>query len=226
MIVGAPSRAGNGVGRAYIYQRKASKEWVLKKEIVPDSSTWTTDFGSKVVIENDLILIGDRYARSEDGMVYALYFNKNLGNWIKINPIWTDQIISHGLFGHDIDIYQNRAIIGSRDGNIAIEYLFDSSNLNWVSRQVFSPKKLQSNGRFGFSVKISDSKVFIGYPGYDQKGEVQVFDQGNYQWELKQTIAIDESEEGLFFGASLSINKDQLMTVSYTHLTLPTIYSV
>ena len=71
MIVGAPSRAGNGVGRAYIYQRKASKEWVLKKEIVPDSSTWTTDFGSKVVIENDLILIGDRYARSEDGMVYA-----------------------------------------------------------------------------------------------------------------------------------------------------------
>ena len=211
MIVGAPSRAGNGVGRAYIYQRKASKEWVLKKEIVPDSSTWTTDFGSKVVIENDLILIGDRYARSEDGMVYALYFNKNLGNWIKINPIWTDQIISHGLFGHDIDIYQNRAIIGSRDGNIAIEYLFDSSNLNWVSRQVFSPKKLQSKGRFGFSVKISDSKVFIGYPGYDQKGEVQVFDQGNYQWELKQTIAIDESEEGLFFGASLSINKDQLM---------------
>ena len=134
----------------HYYQRKASKEWVLKKEIVPDSSTWTTDFGSKVVIENDLILIGDRYARSEDGMVYALYFNKNLGNWIKINPIWTDQIVSHGLFGHDIDIYQNRAIIGSRDGNIAIEYLFDSSNLNWVSRQVFSPKKLQSKAGLVF----------------------------------------------------------------------------
>ena len=40
---------------------------------------------------------------------------------------------------------------------------------------------------------------------------MQVFDQGNYQWELKQTIAIDESEEGMFFGASLSINNDQLM---------------
>ena len=211
MIIGAPSRAGEGTGRAYIYQKSLDNKWTLKKEIIPDSKSWTTDFGTKVIIKGELILIADRYARNEDGMVYAMHLDKNSGNWNAINPIWTDQIISHGLFGHDMDIYNDRAIIGSRDGNIAIEYLFNSSSLNWKPKQVFSPMKLQSKGRFGYSVKLSDKKVFIGYPGFDKKGEVQVFNRDQNQWVLDQTIAIDGIQEELFFGASLSINENSLM---------------
>ena len=211
MLIGAPSRAGEGVGRAYIYQKTANNKWTIIKQILPDPKIWTTDFGSSVEIQDGLILISDRYARNEDGMVYAMNLDSETGKWIEIDPIWTDQIISHGLFGQDIDIHDNQAIIGSRDGNIAIEYLFNSTARRWESNTIFSPSKLQTKGRFGFSAKLIDNKAFIGYPGFDNKGEVHVYHRNQSGWGLNQIITHKDSQEQSFFGASISVDTDQLI---------------
>lgn len=215
MIVGAPSRAGDGVGRAFIYQKSEKNKWIMHKEIVPDMTDWTTDFGSTVVVKGGFILIGDRFAQNENGMVYAMHYNKNTNSWGAISPISSDNIISHGMFGHAIDINGNRAIIGSRDGNIAIDYVFDKNELDWVENHTFSPLKLQSDGRFGYSVSLLENKVFIGYPGYNQKGEVHIYglDEGN--WKNQQIITNASAVEKSYFGASVDAKNNRLAIGSF-----------
>ena len=211
LIVGAPSRAEGGVGRAYIYEKNTSNEWKLIHEIVPSSNQWTADFGSEVVVKGQFIMIGDPKARGEDGMVYAMHYDDRSKKWVEINNIWTDQIVDHGLFGHAIDIHDNRAIIGSKNGNIAIEYVYDELSNDWKTGKIFSPQKLQVSGRFGFSVKLTNNHLFIGYPGFQMKGEVQVFVRESNNWVLGQTLTDSSEEKELFFGASLGAKGDRLV---------------
>ena len=130
-------------------------------------------------------------------------YNRNTNQWSKISSISSSDIVSHGMFGHSLDINGNRAIIGSRDGNIAIDYLFDESSLNWIENHTFSPLKLQSDGRFGYSVSLLEDKVFIGYPGYNQEGEVHVYSLKENTWKNEQIIKVDSTPEKSYFGASV-----------------------
>ena len=215
MVVGAPSKAGAGIGRAFIYHRSQENKWLLKQEIVPNKSSWTTDFGSAVAINGNLILISDRFAKNEHGMIYAMHFNENTNKWNAVSPISSDRIVAHGMFGHAIDIEGNRALIGSRDGNIAIDYIFDETSLGWVENHTFTPFKLQSEGRFGYSVALLENKAFIGYPGYNQKGEVHVYSLDENTWKNQQIITSDLALEKSYFGSSIDAKGDRLAIGSF-----------
>ena len=215
LVVGAPSRAAAGVGHAYIYGKNSSNKWKLIQEVIPDVNQWTTDFGSEVVVKDQFIMIGDRNARDEDGMVYAMRYSEKSKKWVKIDPISTNQIVGHGLFGHAIDIHNNRAIIGSKNGNIAIEYLYDELSNHWIAGKVFSPQKLQKSGRFGYSVKLTDSHLLIGYPGFQMEGEVQVFARQSNDWNLIQTLSGSSEDKEQFFGSSLALNGSHLVVGNF-----------
>ncbi|MEL1229501.1 MAG: choice-of-anchor B family protein [Candidatus Neomarinimicrobiota bacterium] len=210
MIVGAPSRAEKGTGRAFIYRKSMTNQWNLVQEIIPNENDWTTDFGSEVVVSGRFMMIGDRYARDERGLIYAMRFDEKTNKWTKLDPVWSDQALSHGLFGHSIDIHDNHAIIGSKNGNIAVEYSYNEALNKWDHGQVFSPQKLQNSGRFGFSVELTDHHLFIGYPGFDRKGEVHVFTRESNTWDLNQTLSVSDDNKEQFFGASISFSDGDL----------------
>ena len=210
MIVGAPSRSEKGTGRAFIYKKSMASQWKIVQEIIPSGDQWTNDFGSEVVVSGRFLMIGDRYARDESGLIYAMRFDEKTNKWTKLDPIWSDQAISHGLFGHSIDIHDNHAIIGSKKGNIAIEYSFNDALNKWDHGQVFSPQKLQNSGRFGFSVELTDRHLFIGYPGFNRKGEVHVFTRESNTWDLTQTLSVSDDNKEQFFGASISFSDGDL----------------
>ena len=215
MVVGAPSKAGGGVGRAFIYLRTKNDKWVLHKEIIPSKKDWTTDFGSAVVVDGDYILIGDRFTNNENGAVYAMHFNQNSNSWVALKPISSKNIVSHGMFGHAIDVEEGRALIGSRDGNVAISYQFDETSLSWVEKHTFSPSKLQSEGRFGYSVALLKNKAFIGYPGYNQKGEIHVYSLEENTWKNQQIITSSLIAEKSYFGSSVDAKGDRLAVGSF-----------
>ena len=86
MIVGAPSRAEKGIGRAFIYKKSMTSQWNLVHEIIPNEDDWTADFGSEVVVSGRFMMIGDRYARDERGLIYAMRFDEKTNKWIKLDP--------------------------------------------------------------------------------------------------------------------------------------------
>ena len=210
LLVGSPNRGGKDSGKAFLY-KLINSSWTLIETIAPLSDTWTSDFGSKVIIKNGHILIADRYAANEQGMIFALALDRKNNTWEKVSPIKSSQIIDHGLMGNDIDIYNNRALIGARDANQAFEYIYDRETKEWKPGKVFSPAKLQSRGAFGFAVELDSNFAYIGYPGFNSRGEVQVFSLHSSQWQYHTSLFDKEATDQSYFGASISVNDSKLL---------------
>ena len=207
MIVGSPHRA-NIQGRAFLYQKDNIDKWTLIKTISPDSDEWTMDFGSEVSLGKDVILIGDRDVHHGEGKVFTLY--KDGEEWHKGSPINYHYINEDGHFGHSISIDEKKALIGSRDGNVAVQYDFDTITHSWTESHVFSPYYYQSNGRFGFSVELAGNYAIIGSPGFDKKGFIEIHQFENDSWAKVTKISNPEDEVGTYFGASIAMENNQI----------------
>ncbi|MBT4064233.1 MAG: choice-of-anchor B family protein [Candidatus Marinimicrobia bacterium] len=207
MIVGSPHRA-NIQGGAFLYQKNDTDKWTLIKTISPDSDEWTMDFGSEVAVGEDVILIGDRDVHNGEGKVFTLY--KEGEEWRTGSPLNYNYINDDGHFGHSISIDGQKALIGSRDGNVAVQYDFNTMTHSWTESHVFSPYYYQSNGRFGFSVELSGEYAIIGSPGYDKKGFIEIHKLENESWEKVTKISNPEDEVGTYFGASIAMENNQI----------------
>ena len=207
MIVGSPHRA-NIQGRTFLYQKDKNGNWLLIKTINPNSDEWTMDFGSEVAIGEDVILIGDRDVHHGEGKVFTLY--KEGEEWRTGSPLNYSYINEDGHFGHSISIDGQKALIGSRDGNVVVQYDFDTITHSWQQNHVFSPYNYQSKGRFGFSVELAGKYAIIGSPGFDKKGFVEIHQFENDSWAKVTKIANPEDEVGTYFGASIAMENNQI----------------
>ncbi len=210
MVVGAPHRAHLN-GRAFIYKRSTNNKWTLFQTI--DNSLRSEDFGSKVAISNSHILIGDRYVDEERGAVYAFTFETNTNTWVENSIITYNGIGPDGYFGHDLTIESDKAIIGTRNGNTAVYYQFE--NNIWEEKQVLTPDRYQTKGRFGFSVSINGNKAAIGYPGYDEKGLIEIYNLDGDTWSKIQTIHNPDDMKETFFGNDIAFDGDHLIAGHY-----------
>jgi len=212
MIVGSPHRA-NIQGRTFLYQKDKNGNWLLIKTINPDSDEWTMDFGSEVAVGEDVILIGDRDVHHGEGKVFTLY--KEGEEWRTGSPLNYNYINDDGHFGHSISIDGQKALIGSRNGNVAVQYDFDTITHSWTESHVFSPYYYQSNGRFGFSVELAGKYAIIGSPGFDKKGFIEIHQFENESWEKVTKISNPEDEVGTYFGADVSMSGDEILIGNY-----------
>lgn len=212
LVIGSPHRT-NSQGKAFLYQKGNNDKWTLLKIISPDITKWTMDFGSEVAIGKNVILIGDRNVEHSKGKIYTLY--KDGEDWLEGSPINYNNIAEDGFFGHSISIDGQKVLIGSRNGNVAVQYGFDAISHTWEQQHVFSPYNYQSNGRFGFSVELRDNYAIIGSPGYDQKGFIEIHKFENSSWEKVTKISNHEDEIGTYFGASIAMDKNKIIVGNF-----------
>ncbi|MDD9888226.1 MAG: choice-of-anchor B family protein, partial [Candidatus Marinimicrobia bacterium] len=218
MVIGAPHRVDN-IGRAYIYKKDSKNRWQYIETILPDGKGWSSDFGSKVVINDRHIIIADRYANEERGMVYTLAYDDEKKEWKKGKVIRNDQIPVDGYFGHDIAINGDRMLVGSRKANTVVAYSFSEE---WIQTQVLTPNKVQSNGRFGFSIALNDDMAVIGMPGYDNLGHIEVFNLNHGkgesgEWDYVETISNPKNSKGSYFGASMAMDDSEVVIGDYNN---------
>ncbi len=211
LIIGAPHRADN-TGRAFVYKRDQIGKWQLIQAVEPNISEWTSDFGSEVAVSEKYILIADRNVDLETGAVFTLVKNEESGDWEEGTVIKNTSIIEDGFFGHSIDIEGNQALIGSRNGNLAVSYTFADG---WKESHVFSPYYFQSKGRFGFSVDLNGDYAVISSPGFDEKGMVEIHKQSNGTWQKVLSINNPDPLDESYFGAAVSMNGDEILIGNY-----------
>ena len=173
MLIGAPHRT-DLVGRAYLYQKDYKDRWQLIEIISPSSENWTSDFGSQVKINDQHILIADQKFNQEKGSVFTMKLNLNTDRWELGNILSYEKMNQDGFFGYSMALNSDRAVIGSRNGNIAVEYQFDKTTEEWFQKQIFSPYQFQSKGRYGYAVDMNSEYLIIGSPGYDELGFIEI----------------------------------------------------
>ena len=214
MIIGAPHRT-DLIGRAYLYKRDYKSRWQLIETIVPEKSNWSSDFGSQVAINDHHILISDRNVELEKGAVLSMKLNPNTNEWESGATLSYQNMNEHGLFGHSIALINDRTVIGSRNGNVAIEYQYDQTTDMWLEKHIFSPYHYQNKGRYGFAVDLTSNYAIIGSPGYDEQGLVDIYQLVNNKWEKISSISNPESVNESYFGSSISMDDDYLIIGNY-----------
>tara|TARA_B100000929_G_scaffold271690_1_gene242735 strand:- start:100 stop:2727 length:2628 start_codon:yes stop_codon:yes gene_type:complete len=211
LIIGAPHRADK-TGRAFIYKRDQLARWQLIQVVEPNIREWTSDFGSEVAVSEKYIMIADRDAGLETGAVFSLVKNEESGSWEEGTVIRNTSINEDGFFGHSIDIEGDQALIGSRNGNIAVAYTFSEG---WKESYVFSPYYFQSEGRFGFSVDLDGDYAVISSPGFNNKGIVEIHRKSDETWERIISISNPDPVDESYFGADVSISGDEILIGNY-----------
>ena len=211
LVIGAPNRV-KSKGKTFLFKKNNFNEWIFQKVLTPKENI-SRDFGSTVYIDDKHILIADRYLNGNQGAVFSFF--KDDDQWVGISSLRNSSLGKDSFFGHSMDISANFAAIGSRDGNVVTEYIFDTKNNNWKQFNAIYPNRIQKKGHFGFSVAYYGEQLIIGYPGFENIGNIQIYSLSNGRREHYKTINSPNNIEGGFFGSSIDVANNQLAVGSF-----------
>jgi|GEM_PF-6755999 len=151
------------VGSAYIYEY-ADTAWVQAVRLVPDQPTIIESFGSDVVINGDVAMVGASGADNGETVAGGVYV------YNRIDEVWTltQKIVSSDgegsdQFGRNVDFEGNCAVVGAFNANKAYIFLFDGTT--WQEEAILTPSMGESENGFGFDVGVSDGNVIVGTQG-------------------------------------------------------------
>ena len=98
----------------------------------------------------------------------AYVFKYNGINWIEQTKLQLPDGQCLNQFGWDVDVYENKIIIGSPDGHWNITnghgnaYLFEFNGLRWILKAKLYSDNVEYGDHFGWSVAISDNAALVG----------------------------------------------------------------
>ena len=204
---------GENSGSAYIYQFDGTI-WSLEKKINSNSQQEDAHFGKSVAIFYDIVAIG-AYAEDTDlqNAGSATIFRLINNEWIEIQKIFSPNSNSYDFFGNDLDIYDDKLVIGS----YYADNIYDNSGsvflyeLNYgIFDLVLELNAYDSylNDNFGQSVSIYSNYVAVGAMDDDNgtnSGAVYVY-KINDDWTYDEIkLYPNDLQQYDEFGSSVSI---------------------
>ena len=209
IVVGAPN-ANSGQGNAYIFDLSGNQLGIITAS---DSSTTADDFGRRVAIGNEKIVIGDygndpgggANANALNAAGAAYIYDLDGSNEIKITA---SDGIGGDNFGDAVAVGSNRVVVGARrDGfDKGSVYVYDLSGTQLTK---ITASDGQAGDNFGFSVAIESNKIIVGSPLDDDNGSMSgalyVYDLDGTN-ESKITV-INTADDQLARSVSAGLNK-------------------
>lgn len=170
-------------GSAYIFERDTFGIWSEVKKIVASDRASNDNFGKKVAISGDYIIVGAEYEDEDtfglNTMIYAgsayIFERNSSGIWSQVQKIVAADRSANDYFGAAVSISGNYALIGAVNeyedsiGNNTVPgagsaYLFERNvNGNWMqSQKIVASDRGTNNDNFGCSSGISGGNLIIG----------------------------------------------------------------
>jgi hypothetical protein len=143
ILVGAREGGSNGCGQVYLF-RFNGFEWIEETIFTPENGMYADEFGHRVSIQEDVILVGsgadDDYGQNS-GSAYIFRFVNN--QWTRTKLRASDGA-AYDNFGLTVSLSGNKAIVGARshDENgvdAGAAYIFEIGNLLLVDDDGTSP---------------------------------------------------------------------------------------
>lgn len=219
-------------GAVYMFKLNEEGKWVKTQKIVLKERSATDNFGEKVFLYKDKMIVSAPYKTFNDskskGAVY-IYEQTNAGGWIQKNIIKNPESLSES-FGDEICISDSLLVISSKSTSTVYVY-----KLNKTNKWDFTVKLNASNTSdvgFGSSVFINDKWICVGaYGEFDHKietntalnsfrerkllgaGSVYLYkvDNGN-KCVFQQRIIPSDVKADMHFGNCLSMS-DRLLVI-------------
>ena len=212
-IFGSPGEAGFVDGAVHIFNQESNGSYSYNEKIVPPIPEQLGQFGHSLTLANEFLFIGspdvstysgsvDVFRRESNG---SYHFQESLNNNSKM----------FDSFGWDISVAgQTLAVssiqaINNGSGKISI---FENSGTNWnLTTSLFADDN-QSYDEFGYSIKISQSRLLVGAPQSDSvginSGAAYIFEKNATGWFQTSKLSPASLSAGDEFGYSVALGNN------------------
>jgi hypothetical protein len=120
--------------------------------------------------------------------------------------------------GEAVDIDGDYAIVGAPAymNNKGAAYVLKKNGNSWSVIALLKPEKYLGSEKFGFSVAIEGSTIFVGASGHNSKGAVYIFEKPDNGWtDMNETAKVELSASGNNrFGESVAVDDNTLIVGS------------
>ncbi len=175
VVIGAYAGV-NGIlaGSAYVY-RLENESWQSEAKLVPTDTGPDDRFGVSVSLSGDSALIGAP-RNGAGGIDGAAYIFQRVGSeWNEVARLFSASSDGGNLFGTAVSIDSGLALVGAPlnnypDVNAGTAHLYSSFGGSWTEVATVTASDWEIADRFGWSVAVEDSELFIGAIADDDRG--------------------------------------------------------
>src|SRR6202011_4785785 len=222
-VVGAYQK-NSSTGAAYIFERNKGgvDNWGQVKELTASDAVQGDEFGEKVAINGDTVIVGAPFKNSQTGAAYI--FERNQGgadNWGQVKEVTASDAVVSDQFGFAVGINVDTVVIGAENKNLGTgaAYIFERNQggaESWGQVKELTASDAVQGDQFGNQVTIDGDTVAIGADLKNSStGAVYIFErnQGGVaeNWgQVKELTASDAAQNNLF-ASELNLNDDTLV---------------
>ncbi len=142
----------------------------------------------------------------------------------QIKRVSPDNLTKSAIFGKAVSTFGNWAAISAPGHDTETQYkcgvvfMYYYSEGEWHTHSSISPQDAADLKYFGYSVKLTGNRLFVGATGDNAKGPfsgaVYCYELVNNKWEFKQKI-ISEGKAAQYFGSSITSIGNTLVIGAY-----------
>jgi hypothetical protein len=230
IVVGANKDDVNGKtdqGSVYVFVR-SNGIWEEQAHFSSSDGAAGDQFGAAVALDGNNMVVGARFADSNNGKAYAFTRSGPSGTWIEqklTRTLFPGSSAFPGQFGYSVGISGNTIVVGNPRAHginnvpTGVAHVFVRNGATWDPQTVFSGTS--GNGLFGQAVAINGGTIIVGDPAafFDApndpnhpfgivKGAAYVFTGAGANWSFQQQLAAPDGDQDDFFGQTVAVDGD------------------
>lgn len=221
VLVGAPAndtRAGTGVGTAYVFLRIGTA-WSLQAILRAPDPAQDDWFGAAVALSADTAAVGAPFAAGSAPDTGATHvFVRNGASWSHQAKLVAGDGAAADLFGTSVAISGNTVLVGAYGVNSSVRdtgaaYVFTRSGTAWSQQAKLTADDAALGDELGISVAVSGDTALVGAWGDDgaagsSTGSAYVFFRSGTAWAQQAKLTADDAAASDEFGVSVAIAGD------------------
>ncbi len=229
VFVMKPGGAFGGLAVVTAFEQDANGDWYpAERLITQDALESGTPLSNSMWVQNDILYVG---AGDPAGDVGAYVFEQQDGLWGQGDHLqlqeFEDKGIPEQMAISDFMSYVQpprrmgvshgeKMAIGVTQGpqsRVGV-FVFEKEAGNWeVSQRLQDPFE-NRRSRFGASVALDENHMVVGAPGLHESGRAFVYEKGDADWVLLDTLKVAELEKGAGFGNKVLISASKIFVAA------------
>jgi len=211
LLVGAPNQ-GDNRGAVYVFEKQSDGSWAPAGHWVASDGAEGDRFGSTIVVDGDVALVGAARRDRAKGAVYD--FRRHDGAWTEAGIVTLADASNNVRFGASLALRDGVLLIGAsrqeREGRVFV-YRQVAESGGWAPVATLGPGEEKAS-RFGERIAFAGDRIVVAAPATNRsRGAIFTFAlDGDEASSAAPMLVPEELSRGAFFGGSIAATATDL----------------
>lgn len=216
LAVSAPGHAENA-GGVYLFSKNSDGGWEQSAVVTSSDAMPDDGFGSKIMLDKDLLAVSAPGHDSSKGAVYVYAYNSEEGMWSEQAKLQGEGTSNRSAYGSQLAFVENTLYVSAprhdQRAGVVFSYTFDDVSSRWDSGQELRAFDSSRFLQFGSALAVEGRDLWVGAPGYSRgQGAIYVYDADeDGGWNSVTKIKGHYPGSRAAFGASMLVDGEMAL---------------